>query len=106
MPTTWPVTSGQGENAGVDTATVLWYTSDMAKTVKPLSAKKLEALITRLYTQNCSNISIDIFDISKIFRTAEAEYARAFAATPNAPESVEELVRLSIVNFVQSIRKD
>ncbi len=75
-------------------------------TPRPLSTKKLDAMISRLYSKNCSGIQIDIMDICKVFRVATTEYARAFTATPNAPESVEEMVRLSIVGFVNVIRKN
>ncbi len=56
--------------------------------------KQLDAEITRLYTQNCSGIQIDMMDIPKVF--AEAKKARAEGRD----------MKDAIVSFVQKIRKN
>lgn len=63
----------------------------------PKEKKALKALdreIGALYTQNCSGIQIDIFDIAKV-------YAVAYAARAEGRD-----LKTDIVDFVQTIRKN
>jgi hypothetical protein len=59
-----------------------------------LKGKKLDAEINRIYMQNCSNIPIDIMDISKVFEVGKKAYEEG--------KDMKE----AIVSFVNSIRKD
>lgn len=52
----------------------------MAKTLKPLSPKKIDALIESIYYRECSGIQINIMDISKVFKAGQTAYQEAFAA--------------------------
>ena len=56
--------------------------------------KLLDAEITRIYTQTCNGIQINIMDIPKVF--AEAKKARAEGRD----------MKDAIVSFVQKIRKN
>jgi ferritin-like metal-binding protein YciE len=59
-----------------------------------IAAKKLDAEINKLYHQHCSNIQIDIMDISKVFEVAKK--ARAEGRD----------MASAIISFVQTIRKN
>jgi hypothetical protein len=66
----------------------------MTTRAEKIAAKKLDNEIEALYTKNCSNIQISIWDISKVY--AEARKARAEG------RDMEQ----AIIGFVQSIRKN
>lgn len=90
----------------------------MAKTkaFKPLTGKKLDALISTLYHRTCSGIQINIMDIPKVFKVAVASYAHHVDGTQfveHTPVTVEnreqllrELVAHDIVAYVQTIRQN
>jgi hypothetical protein len=61
---------------------------------KPLTAKKLDKEIERIYYANCAGIQIDMMDIPKVFAVGRSAYT-------NGRDMKE-----AIVSYVESIRKN
>lgn len=66
----------------------------MATRAEKSAAKKLDAEISKLYQENCSNITINMMDIPAIF--AEAKKARQEGRD----------MKEAIISFVNKIRKN
>lgn len=62
------------------------------KAAKPLTAKKLDKEIERIYGANCAGIQIDIMDIPKVFAVGRRAYVEG------------RDMKDAIVSFVESIR--
>lgn len=78
------------------------------KNIKPLTGKKLDTLISKLYTQSCSGIQIDIMDTVKVFKVGVAAYQQACARAGQlwTAEAVEAITKDSIRAYVETIRKN
>ena len=59
-----------------------------------IAHNKAEKLIEKTYVENCSNISINIMDIGKIFKVGHAALAEG------------KDLKTAIVEFVETIRTD
>ena len=62
--------------------------------VEKIAHNKAEKLITKVYTENCSNVSINVMDIGKIFKVGHAALAEG------------KDLKTAIVEFVETIRTD
>lgn len=69
-------------------------------------AKMIDASVEEIYRRTCSGVTIDIFDIPKVFAAGRAAYDLTAATDPASWAAMLERVEAAIVAKVAEVRRN